>query len=798
MNSVIAGLCFGILSNLLWPTLPNVWVILGLLLIAGLCIWWRLWFISAALLGICYFSVYANAMLDLTGQGKISAIAQETSFSLIAHQQQQLLMDVTIVAVTHEANANTKFDVAINNHAGYPLQLLRLYWRNAPPSLSIGDIWRLDIKLKPMTSAQNEGGQNRQKLWLSQHIIAKGNVVAGARLAPSTQWRGQLIASLLPSFVTVSEHGLLAALLIGDTQGITQAKWQQLRQTGTAHLVAISGLHLSVVALWTAWLAMLICRRLWPSESGGAISLGLLLSLVVTFGYAWLSGLALPTQRALVMLIILIWLSLIRRYSSAWERWLWALVVVLIIDPMASLSIGLWLSFVAVAVILVTVSGQQLASNAINISRLDKIKTAVLAFWTVQWRLTLVLSLLQLFLFDGVSLSSLVMNALMVPWFSLVVIPLGLLALVSLLLQLGFFAIFSVAGSNLPWLGLLQLANASLWPFSQLLNVSDSFSGTWWSVPLHWHLPLTLAVIAGVCSYYCRGYWRYASLVALLPLIGTSLFEPALSKLVSQPSIPPKAESWQIHVVDVGQGTAVIVAKGKHALLYDTGSNFGEFSYASSEILPLLAAKGLSLDYLIVSHKDNDHAGGAAAIMAAFSHLTLITDLPWAKAMPCRGADIIWQGLVLEFLWPPQPMAGNHGSCVVRISDKQRSLLLTGDIDKAAELSMLEYRAGVSIESDILIAPHHGSLTSSSTQFIAAVNPSYVVYTAGFNNIYRFPHPKVVSRYANIEAMQLMTGHTGQLTFTLLREVTITGYRQQMSPFWYNSVFGFGDSQDVQ
>nr|WP_256260923.1 DNA internalization-related competence protein ComEC/Rec2 [Shewanella sp. NIFS-20-20] len=752
--------------------MPSVEVVLGCLLLAGLCSWRGLGLVTGVLLAICYFSVYMNAMFALNNSTQLRVMTPTVDkYSPITHRL-SVVEDVEIKRVSVLSNGTLKLDATLERAGWLPAQSLRLYWRDAPAAVRAGQHWRVNVKLTPLTSVQNQGGFNRQRHWLSQHIIAKGNVQSGQRLGDANSIRDAILARLKPAIAVQSHHGLLAALMLGQQQDISASQWQQLRHTGMAHLVAISGLHLGVVAFWSAWLLLALGKRCYANEQGWPQRVALVLAMLVTLAYAWLSGMGLPAQRALVMLVIFVILSLLQRYSSPWERWLYALFVVLLIDPLASLSAGLWLSFVAVAAILMTVA--QLPAIKPNVSRSQRLIAMVQGFWAVQWRLTLVLSGLQLFLFDGISVSSIVMNALMVPWFSLVVIPLGLLALVSLLVQWPLTS---------PWLGLLELTNVSLQPFVGLLQTSDLYSG-WWPVPLAWQLPLLLAMLALLLAYLGRGFWRAATVVLLLPILAL---------------VPSSSPLWRVEVLDVGQGTAVAIVNHPRVMIYDSGAAFGDFSYAETEIIPWLQAQGLSLELLVISHKDNDHAGGAKALMKAYPQAQLVTNLAWPQAQPCHQASGRWHGVSLEYLWPPQAMTGNNGSCVLRLSIGKVRVLLSGDIEAQAEQSLVAAYGQDALRADVLVVPHHGSLTSSSADFIAAVEPKWVVYTAGFNNVYGFPKPEVFARYQAIGSAQYISGEQGQLSISLDdNQIAVRGFRQHSSPFWYNAVFGFGDSQDVQ
>lgn len=267
---------------------------------------------------------------------------------------------------------------------------------------------------------------------------------------------------------------------------------------------------------------------------------------------------------------------------------------------------------------------------------------------------------------------------------------------------------------------------------------------------------------------------------------------------------PVQTHRWTMHLLDVGQGLTVVIEKNGRGFIYDTGAAFGDdFSYAERVILPFLKAKGIQeIDYIVISHSDNDHAGGAPVLMEAYPKALVITDVAGFSGQDCRPRQIQWQGLRLNLLSPPQVLAGNNGSCVVRIDDGLQSLLLTGDIEKQTEAALLRSELSVSgdlsdlneLQSDVLVAPHHGSKTSSTEDFIDAVAPKLVLFPAGFANRYGFPKTTVVERYRRREIRSLTTGTEGQISVIFQQsELEVKTYRGDLAPFWYNSLFRFGD-----
>ncbi|MGL5391828.1 MAG: DNA internalization-related competence protein ComEC/Rec2, partial [Shewanella sp.] len=482
---------------------------------------------------------------------------------------------------------------------------------------------------------------------------------------------------------------------------------------------------------------------------------------------------------------LLMLLTLLRRFSSAWERLLFALFVVLLIDPLSCLSAGFWLSFCALAIILYTLEvAPKLPVKGKPHTRAMGVKANLWQFWSVQWRLTLVLGVIQAILFGGMSVHSLWMNMLAVPWFSIVVIPLAMVGF-------GCWWVGEILGFT--WLGVLQLSNLALEPYDQLLQLSPH-------LPAHWQATSSPLLAAGMCALLGGMLWcfipKYRRYV-LWHLLGAVLWMPLLWSLVFK-ALPMTSPLWSVHVLDVGQGLAVAVEKQGRAILYDTGAAFGDdFSYSQRVILPFLDTKGIyDIDYVFISHRDNDHAGGAQVLASAYPKAQWISDVPNLAAKGCRPQQFVWQALTVTILYPQEPTLGNNGSCVVRIADGEHSLLLTGDIEKAAEAALvLDTRSGASqLTSQVLLAPHHGSKTSSTGAFIDAVAPELVIFSAGLANRFGFPNALVIERYEQRQIDHLITGHEGQISVMFTPgQRKVKTYRRDLAPFWYNRVFRFGD-----
>jgi competence protein ComEC len=437
----------------------------------------------------------------------------------------------------------------------------------------------------------------------------------------------------------------------------------------------------------------------------------------------------------------------------------------------------------------------------------DKTVHGIRVLWSIQWRLALLLGVLQGMLFDEVSPHSIWLNMLLVPWFSLVVIPLTMLSFcVWLVAWWGMWVVGTdtVLQQSIS-LAIFQWANASVEPFVWLLQLSDHLPLKQLAVTeqqLAGLVFLALAVMLLMLLRYVakesKPVYRVVVAILMLPiLVSTLLIE---GRFLSTPS--SDLTSWQLHVIDVAQGMAVVLQQGQHGIIYDTGAAYGDFTYAQRAILPFLASKDIRyIDYIVVSHEDNDHAGGLNVLLDTFSQATLITDFPTSitthslqVSQTCDG-ELDWRGVQLTFITHHIVTStnDNNRSCVMKLSDGQSSVLLTGDIEAPREHALLAVNAN--IEADILLVPHHGSRTSSTAAFIDYVKPQLAIFTAGFSNQYGFPKPDVVARYQQRGSKILQTGHVGQISISFTDEgYKVATYRHQIAPFWYNRLFRFGES----
>ncbi|WP_127477055.1 DNA internalization-related competence protein ComEC/Rec2 [Sulfurivermis fontis] len=644
---------------------------------------------------------------------------------------------------------------------------VRLAWYQPYPVLEAGQRWRLQVRLKQPHGMANPGTFDYEGWLYQQRIRATGYVRPGndTRLLaadsgefPLQRLRQRLHAQLRAA---VGEHplgGLVAALALGERQDIGREQWLLLRATGTNHLVAISGLHIGIIA----GLVFFLVRRLWPwPQRLPAPKAAALAALIAAALYAALAGFSLPTQRALIMVAVAMLALLGQRALRPARVLAVALLAVLLLDPLAVLSPGFWLSFGAVALILYGMGGRLGGSG-----------------WWWRWGRVQVLVALGLapllaVWFQQVPLLGALANLLAVPWVSLLVVPL-------VLLGTALLAPWPAAATALVSLALFGLEALWWW-----LEWCGGLLPPRWSVlaAVPWTL---LPALAGLAWLLAPRGWpaRWLGVIWLLPL------------LLVRPAGPAVGEA-AVTVLDVGQGLAVLVRTANHALLYDTGPAYGPESDAGEMVLlPVLQHFGITrLDALILSHGDSDHAGGAAAVFQALAVGRFLSGaeaaLPWRGHEPCaRGQQWEWDGVRFEILFPATAGGhsgrGNDSSCVLRIVTPHGALLLAGDIEAAAEQALLA-AVPEQLAADVLVAPHHGSKTSSTAPFVTAVAARHVLFSVGYRNRWGFPHPAVVARYRAAEADVHDTAQQGALTVRLAADgVQVESWRQRARRYWFS------------
>lgn len=766
---MVAGTLTFLLGILLFqqlPDLPGPLWLLVLMPLALLSLWSPLrqrhgWLMATAITGFLWAWVHAAYLLRHELPAELEGV--------------ELEVEGVVAAIPESDPQRVRFLLECERmrRGKEPLDCpgrLRLTWYRAEVELEAGQRWRLQVRLKRPHGMVNPGGFDYEGWLFQQGIRATGYVREEGQTRLLEQDSGRFPLQRLRQRLLLHIHGatgmhplagLVAALAMGERQGISAAQWQVLRATGTNHLVAISGLHIGIIA----GLAFFLGRRLWSLSARAtrylpAPKAGALAALLAAAAYAAMAGFSIPTQRALIMVTVVMMALFSQRALRPARVLALAMGLVLSIDPSAVLAPGFWLSFAAVAVIIYGMGGR-LGTGGL---------------WWRWGRVQLVVALglapLLAIWFQQVPLIGPLANLLAVPWVSLVVVPLVLLAVVLL-----------------PWLPAVAEAVMHL--------VLWSLEGLWWwlqwsadLLPAHWGVlaPSTWGMaLAGIGLIWLLAPhgWpaRWVGGLWLLPLV------------LHRPAAPAGGEAW-LTQLDVGQGLAVVVRTAGHALLFDAGPRYGEeLDAGEAVIVPYLRQQGIDkLDVLLLSHGDIDHVGGSEAVMAALpvGHtLASGRGLPLEHFEQCRrGMSWQWDGVRFEILHPAANgnagASDNNGSCVLRIITAGGRALLTGDIEVEAETELVT-RIPEQLRSEVVVVPHHGSRTSSSANFVAAVAPDYVLYSSGYRNRYHFPHPAVVTRYREAGAQALNSATDGAITLRLGGErIEVVTARQELRRYWYS------------
>lgn len=623
-----------------------------------------------------------------------------------------------------------------------------------------GDCLRLNARLARPHGNANPAGFDYEAWLLERGVRATGHVVGeplaasacgGTARAALDRMRDALRAHLLAALAGRPYAGVAAALAVGDQNAIPDAQWTLFRHTGVTHLMSISGLHVTLFSILVYGLVQIVWRRVpalalhVPAQKAGAW-----LGLAAAAFYVALAGFGIPAQRTLYMLAVAAVLMTLGRAASPSRVLALALFAVVSIDPWAALSPGFWLSFGAVAALMFAGHG--------------RIGTA--AAWqtwlSAQWAVTLVLLPTLLLIFHEISLVSPLANAFAIPLVSWLAVPLVLLAAV------------------LPWPVLADLAHAAIAAVMQGLVWLDALPQPVWHGAEPSAAAIFLALLGALALTLPRGVpARWLGAILFLPLLLPRLERPGAGEL------------W-LDVLDVGQGLAVVVRTTGHALAFDAGPRYASGEDAGGRIVaPYLYAQGVdTLDGLIVSHDDSDHSGGALSLVngfaprwtsASFVGLPRDTVSPHGQAVlrqtpnirPCLvGQSWVWDAVRFDMLHPTpehyrnRNYSDNDRGCVLKITSRFGSILIPADIERLGEMSLLE-RLPIQLKSDILIAPHHGSATSSMPAFLAAVQPHWVVIAVGHRNRFGHPKPEVVRRYFDGGAQVLRTDRDGAVQIRL-------------------------------
>ncbi len=713
---------------------------------------WRLMFFTTGLLwAICFASLRMQDQLPEQLEGQLIQIEGKV-IGLPQSDERSVRFDFSVI--------KSKQIQAIN------LKKIRLSWYYPKQAIKSGQIWQFTVKLKKPHGRLNPGGFDYERWLFMQNISATGyvkNKPAALLIATDSVFQNannirQLISDKLDNLIGKTENrALIKALTIGDKHELSPAQWQLFRDTGTIHLLAISGLHIGLISGMIYFLLLKITISL-AIRSPQVIAA--LFAIAIAIFYAALAGFSLPTQRALLMLTITMIAIVWQRNITPGNTLAIALLAVLIVDPLAVLSAGFWLSFLAVVLIVYSLT-----------ARLGKA-----GYWQgalkIHWITALGLAPVLLFYFQQVSIISPAANLLSVPVISMLIVPLCLSGVIMLFISATLahhiFALVDKLLHGLSWI----LSEMAALPFATV------------SLPNPPVYAVVLAIFGVFLLFSPKGTpARWLAFIFMFPLLFQNVEKP-------------KPGEIKLTVLDVGQGLSAVVQTTNHLLVFDTGAKYSKkYNMGNAVILPFLKNKAIKMiDILLISHGDNDHIGGADSILEQIPVNKVLTSVPGqlSQYLPesCQaGQSWVWDQVLFEVLWPQLNkgfLSDNNNSCVLKITSKRMRLLLTGDIEETTEI-LLTNKYGSQLQSDVLVAPHHGSNTSSTLVFLKQVQPTIVLIPSGYRNRFSFPHPQVLKRYKKIDATVFNTAIEGALSVKVHNNlIVIETMRSKWEKYWYN------------
>ena len=653
-----------------------------------------------------------------------------------------------------------------------------------------GERWKLTVRLRRPHGNANPHGFDYELWLLEQNVRATGYVrpaqaaSANVRLDDFVfsfnnvveRCRGWLRDRVQRTLDGKPYAGVIVALVVGDQRAVSQADWTIFNRTGIGHLISISGLHITMIAALFAGLTFALWRRsfftsarlplILPAQKAAAVA-GAAAAMI----YVLLAGSGIPAQRTLCMLTVVALALWFGRIASVSHVLCLALGAVVLLDPWAVTGQGFWLSFAAVAVILYASVGR---ADVPAYSGRSGWRIALGTATMTQYAVTIGLVPLTILLFGQTSLVSPIANAVAIPLISFFVTPLAL------------------AGSVLPaplsdWC--LWLAHFLVEQLAVGLTWLSGFPFTVWTAPIPAWWMFALAVAGTLWMLAPRGWpARYLGVFAWLPLV------------LNVPTHPRPGEMW-VTAFDVGQGMALLVETERHRLLYDTGPSYSpEADGGNRVVLPYLRSRGIyALDGIVVTHSDTDHAGGALSVLkevkAAWLSSSLPAEHPIIAAGPLHrrceaGQAWDWDGVHFEMLHPVadsyenSKWKPNARSCTLKITVGQQAILLPGDIESAQEGELVAGNAD-SLRANVLLAPHHGSGTSSSLPFLRAVDPEIALFQVGYRNRYRHPKQEIYDRYGELGITRLRSDESGAISVHFGRALEVTEYRKERPRYWY-------------
>ena len=728
----------------LWPSFAY-----GMVLLAAACVL-RSWTVAALTLGAL-----------LAWRAGAGALALDLAPAL---EGEDLTVAGEVVSLPERLQSGVQFDLQLNPRTTGLPGVARLSWYDTEVIPQPGERWQLHVRLKRRHGFANPGGFDFEAALFREGVGATGYVRASdvnVRLAAAgsnarlLRARSRIAAAIARSAHGDAFTGVLQGLAVGVQDAMTAEQWRVFARTGTTHLMAISGFHIGMVAVVFAGVGGVLLVRLCPQHWGLTRYLGEAVGGITSaIGYSALAGLSVPTQRTLAMLCLYLIARTLRRPLEVTHALALALMLILLVDPFAPLAPGAWLSFLAVAAILSATVGRHGPARAVS------------EFGRAQWAVTIGLLPVLAVAFGSLSLVSPLANAIAIPVFTFVLVPLTLAGAAA--------ACFSATLGG----AMLQLP---LWTLHALWRVLEVLSD--WPLA-SWHTP----AVEG----WALGLFAIGAMTLLLPSIwpvrvGAAML--CLPALLNAPAAPTYGQV-QLTMLDVGQGLAAVVRTENHTLVYDTGPIFRSGRDTGElVVLPYLWSQGIRrADVLMISHSDADHAGGLETFLREMPTARLMhgPSLPRRTgSLPCRhGQQWNWDGVRFAVMHPSsaEQWSDNDSSCVLLVETQHGGLLLTGDIEAPAERAMESLR-----RVDVVTVPHHGSRSSSSAEFVAATRPIYALASAGYRNRWGFPKPDIVERWERSGARVITTANSGaiELRLTARGLESVREYRKTHRRFWH-------------
>ncbi|MBI1421885.1 MAG: DNA internalization-related competence protein ComEC/Rec2 [Gammaproteobacteria bacterium] len=739
---------------------------------------WCLYLFPFALIGLFFTRrralqlAFCLAIGFLWAQYHAQSLLQQRLPPDLGHKQIAVHGYVASLPERNGDRTRFEFDIAqVESHsvAHFPRKVLLSWYDDSPSDIQPGDEWQLNLRLRTPHRFMSPGTFDYSAWLLQKGIVATGYVVksGGQRRLSQRSWRYPVESLrfhcqryLLTTLAGVPAEGLIRALLIGDRSGVSRAQWTTLQQTGTVHLMAISGLHIGLIAGFVFFITLRLWRvlprlcLLLPAPKAAA-----LFAWLAALLYAALAGFAIPTQRALIMLAVILLSVFLQRRHKPSQVIALALVLVLGWDPFAVLSASFWLSFGAVALIYYV-----LLIRPLRVARLSH-------WWRMQLAVSLGLLPLVILFFQQAPLLSPLTNLVAIPWVSLLVLPLAMLSM-----------LISVVSQDLGVWG-LHLATQLMQLLERGLVWAAGWKASLLSIPTPGLTALLLA-FCGVAMVMLPRQFR-------VRILGIVLCLPVLLPTANRPDVG----NVRLSLLDVGQGLAAVVQTAQHTLVFDTGPRFGPtFDAGEAIILPYLRqAQVRGIDTLILSHSDMDHVGGMTSLLRTMPVRHIISSVPEylrdKRDTPClAGQHWRWDEVAFDILYPSAVefaniSTDNNRSCVLQITTAHQRLLLTGDIEAPAETLLVD-RYGQKLQSGLLVLAHHGSNTSSTPEFLDTVRPEIVLIPAGWHNRFHLPAERVIARLASRELHVLTTATAGTIEIDTGSRLQIRPYRASHRHYW--------------